>query len=665
MTLPSPNLDDRRFQDLVNDAKRRVQERCPEWTDHNVSDPGVTLIETVAFMVDQLLYRLNRVPDRVYVKFLELIGVRLAAPVAARAGVTFWLSAPQAETVRVARGTRVATIRSEKEPATNFTVIDDLDIVPASVADVASWTAAGTFRRITDELGFGDGTRCFGTVPEVGDALLIGLSQPVPSCAVSLRFDCSIAEGSGVDPTNPPLVWEAPAGEEWVECELGRDDTGGLNTPGDVVVHVPPDHTVTAVDGHRAAWLRCRVTEASEGQPAYGASPVVKNLTAFTIGGTATAINAEVIEDESLGTAEGHPSERFRLKHRPVVPSSHPVVIVPAGGSDEDGWTQVDGFSDSGENDRHFVLDAASGEVVFGPAVWEQGSLRRFGIGPEKGTSLVVRSYSTGGGSGGNVPAGALKVLKSSIPYVAIVENRAPATGGTDGEDIENAKLRGPLELRGTRAVAARDFEHQALKSAPNEIARVKCLSAGAGADPGAVRVLVVPQAADDGTGRLRFEQVTPLSEPLARKISDFLDHRRVVGVRVSVEPPLYHGITIEATLRIEARADSERVREAALEALYRYFHPISGGPEETGWPFGRPVHSGEVFWVLQKLSGVSFVEEARLYPANPITGQRGDPVERLELEPNALVFSHEHVVNVSAERASSAGTSSTGATAS
>ena len=62
MALPVPNLDDRRFQDLVDDAKRLVQQRCPEWTDHNVSDPGVTLIELFAWMTDQLVYRLNRVP---------------------------------------------------------------------------------------------------------------------------------------------------------------------------------------------------------------------------------------------------------------------------------------------------------------------------------------------------------------------------------------------------------------------------------------------------------------------------------------------------------------------------------------------------------------------------------------------------------------------------
>ena len=96
MPLPVPNLDDRRFQDLVDDAKRLVQRRCPEWTDHNVSDPGVTLIETFAYMTDQLLYRLNRVPDRIYLKFLDLIGLRMLPPTPASVPVTFWLAAPAA-----------------------------------------------------------------------------------------------------------------------------------------------------------------------------------------------------------------------------------------------------------------------------------------------------------------------------------------------------------------------------------------------------------------------------------------------------------------------------------------------------------------------------------------------------------------------------------------
>src|SRR5262245_19080588 len=138
MALPAPNLDDQRFQDLVDDAKRLVQRRCPEWTDHNVSDPGVTLIETFAFMVDQLLYRLNRVPDRHYLQFLDLIGVRLFPPTAAKAQVTFWLSAPLSEPVTVPAGTEVATARTATEESVAFTVVDELLVVPCSLTHLLS-----------------------------------------------------------------------------------------------------------------------------------------------------------------------------------------------------------------------------------------------------------------------------------------------------------------------------------------------------------------------------------------------------------------------------------------------------------------------------------------------------------------------------------------------
>src|SRR5262250_3975190 len=92
MPLPAPNLDDRRFQDILNEAKRLIPRYCPEWTDHNLSDPGVTLIELPAWMTDIILYRLNRVPEKNYVAFLNLLGIKLRPPQAARALLTFSLA---------------------------------------------------------------------------------------------------------------------------------------------------------------------------------------------------------------------------------------------------------------------------------------------------------------------------------------------------------------------------------------------------------------------------------------------------------------------------------------------------------------------------------------------------------------------------------------------
>jgi len=291
MALPVPNLDDRRFQELVNEAKRRVQLSCPEWTDHNVHDPGVTLIELFAWMTDQVIYRLNRVPDKVYVKFLELLGVRLFPPTAAGAPVTFWLSAPQPETVRIPAGTQVATVRTETEDAVVFGTVEDLDLVPCAFLVAASVLDGQPARRHTEQLEREEGFACFSPQPRVGDAMLIGLTEAVPSCAVTLRLGCRI-EGVGVDPTWPPLVWEAWDGGAWVACEVDRDETGGLNQDGDVVLHVPRSHTASVLELQRAGWLRARVVANEPDQPAYSASPLITRVTAFTIGGTADAVNA-------------------------------------------------------------------------------------------------------------------------------------------------------------------------------------------------------------------------------------------------------------------------------------------------------------------------------------------------------------------------------------
>jgi predicted phage baseplate assembly protein len=646
MSLPAPNLDDRRFQDLVDDAKRMVQQRCPEWTDHNVSDPGVTLIELFAWMTDQLLYRLNRVPDRVYVRFLELIGVRLFPPTAARADVTFWLSAPQAETVRVPPGAQVATMRTEQEEAIVFTVVEDLAIPPCEADAAASWVA-GEVRDASDTLDSAERFfYSFGTTPQPDDCLLIGLSVPVPSCAVALRFDCEI-EGVGVDPHNPPLRWEAWVGGRWAACEVDRDETGGLNRAGDVVLHVPRGHVASLIGQRSAAWLRCRVVEAEEGQPTYSASPKIKRLAAFTVGGTATAVHAEVVQGEELGVAEGVPGQRIPLQHRPVVPSEEPCVLEVIGPDGQADWQEVSSFAGGGPQDRVFSLDRTAGEITLGPAVREpDGTLRSYGAVPPKGALLRLRSYRTGGGRHGNVARGMLTVLKSSIPYVTRVGNRRAASGGVDGEDVAAAKLRGPLVLRSAdRAVTAEDYEQLAREAAP-EVARVRCVAAGDGAEAGDVRVLVVPAAADDDRGRLEFEQLVPSEDTLSR-IAAFLDERRVIGARVMVEPPVYQGITVVARVRARPRTDRDRLQADAVAALYRYFHPIRGGPDGDGWPFGRPIQVGEVFSVLQSLRGTSMIEDVRLFAANPITGQRGEPAQRLELDRHALVFSYGHQVLV------------------
>jgi predicted phage baseplate assembly protein len=652
VSLPAPNLDDRTFQQLVDEAKHHIQRRCPSWTNHNVSDPGVTLVETFAWMTDQLLYRLNRVPDRNYVKFLELLGVTLFEPAAARVGVSFRLSSHQSVPVRIPAGSVVSTVRTAGQPAISFATRDELVIMPAVSRIVATLPGDGGFSDRTAGMGVAPPFPAFSEHPQVGDALYLGLDRPAPNTIVLLQFVCVIG-GHGIDPNAPPLRWEAWTGTGWTECPLERDDTKGLNVSGGVEVHVPAGHTVTSVGTATAAWLRCVVAE-PEGRRPYRSSPRIVSCTAATIGGDVEAVNADPVAAEVLGVSDGTSGQTFAVLHPPVLRMPGEDVVLEVGRSDEAAggngagqpadwqrWTRVTSFADSGPHDRHFAIEPTTGEVTFGPVVRSaDGGLRRFGAVPPKGAVLRVRRYWTGGSSRGNVAARMVTVLRSSIPYVAGVYNRLPATGGVDGETVEEAKRRGPIELRSrNRAVTAEDYEYLTRQAAP-ELARVRCVPAGATAADG-LRVLVVPDAPNqDGRvalGRLRLPEV------VRDRVVAALDERRMAGVRVSVEPPSYVGIRFDVRLRTRPDADPERVEQAASNALHTYFNPLSGGPRGDGWPFGRPVQVGEVYAVLGRVPGVDFVEEAVLFRANPLSKELAPAGERIDLETTHLVFSVEH----------------------
>ena len=163
------------------------------------------------------------------------------------------------------------------------------------------------------------------------------------------------------------------------------------------------------------------------------------------------------------------------------------------------------------------------------------------------------------------------------------------------------------------------------------------------------MRLLVVP-AVPAADHRLKFDQLVPAENTL-EKITQRLDETRLIGTRVVVEPPIYRGVTVVARLQARSRSDPARLQDEALEALYRYFHPIEGGPDGTGWPFGRAVLSGEVFAALQGLRGTEMVDDVRIFGADPVTGERGKATERLEVEPHALVFSYDHQVLVEAAK--------------
>jgi predicted phage baseplate assembly protein len=198
----------------------------------------------------------------------------------------------------------------------------------------------------------------------------------------------------------------------------------------------------------------------------YTESPRVKQITAHALGGTAWATHAVFVHNEPLGHSNGDPGQVFQLQHTPVLnlqpdeaveveeKRSGELVYIP--------WQKVADFALSTPHDRHFTLDAASGEVRFGPAIRQSdGSVRQYGRVPEGGRRIRFSQYRHGGGVAGNVPAGKIQVLTAAVPYVDRVVNLQRAEGGRDQESLEEAKMRAARELRAQqRAVTAEDFQN-------------------------------------------------------------------------------------------------------------------------------------------------------------------------------------------------------------
>ena len=113
--LPLPKLDDRSYEEIRDEAVQNIVRHCPDWTNHNASDPGITLIELFSSMTEMLQYRLNRVPQKNYLAFLDMLGIMGRLPTPARTRVEFKLSEgyelgeERKSTIKIDKDTTIST----------------------------------------------------------------------------------------------------------------------------------------------------------------------------------------------------------------------------------------------------------------------------------------------------------------------------------------------------------------------------------------------------------------------------------------------------------------------------------------------------------------------------------------------------------------------------
>ena len=296
------------------------------------------------------------------------------------------------------------------------------------------------------------------------------------------------------------------------------------------------------------------------------------------------------------------------------------------------------------------MLDSTTGELRLGPAIRQpDGTMKLFGEVPPRGANLLFSRYRYGGGETGNVQAGVLNTLKTSIPYVARVSNRRPARGGLDAESLEAAKMRVPSLLRSrARAVTEDDFEFLAREALPAAVARVRCLqprpSAAGRVRPGQVYVLVVPRV--EGPHRFLSPAELELDPDEAARLRAYLDDRRLLTTRLEVRSPVYRWVSVHVQLRADPAANRDEVEAETLRRLYRFLNPLTGGADGEGWPFGRNLFLPDIYQCLQGQEHVQFVRGVELFAAEAGGSSRGEPVESLEVVAHGVVASGRHEVN-------------------
>ena len=656
MTVGRVLLDGRDHDELVAEGRRRVSLACPELTVNGGPDPAATLIELFAWMTGLAIDRLGRVPDKLHIALLDLLGIELAGPAAARTDLRMRLSAPATDPLEIRSGTEVGTLRTASQESIVFTIQDEFTILPLRPAAYVV-QRAGALK----DIGIADGVALphgpdqlpFSRPPQAGDALYLGFEGSLARLLMSVSIEASIARGAGVKPEDPPLRWEVSQGDGgWVDVELLEDLTGGFNYgSGAVQVQCPPRSGVEPIAGRRLHWLRCRIADTTRlgGESAvYSQPPEIYQITAAPIGALLGAEHSAVELGEMLGTSDGAPGQTFATRFAPVLALAPGETLeVDDSSGDWQRWQERDSFAASEAEDRHFVIDRVHGQIRLGPELRDaDGQSALHGAIPPKGVSVRMSRYRHGGGTIGNVGAGTLTTLRSTIPGVASVTNPGPARGGVDPQSIDSARDRSALEIRTRhRAVTTEDYEFLATEATP----RVARARRDADGQPG-VTLRILPRV-DPADRRLAIEELVP-DAWLLDAVDRYLDVRKFVGMPVRLLPMRFRAVSVVVSLQAAPHADVQRIEREVLHSLHVYLNPIIGGDAGaigSGWPAGRSLNQGELYAIVHAVAGVEFVMVLRLYEMNLTTGEQAGKAagRQIVLEADEVIASGEHIVRV------------------
>jgi predicted phage baseplate assembly protein len=640
MPLPLTTLDTRTFDQLVDEGHSIIPGSAPLWTDFNWHDPGITLIDLFAWLVEQDIYRLDRTTDASYRSFLRLVGVRPHPPQVADTILPFALRNPSPVTsailpAGVQVGNAVGSIVFETAEGLNVSAANLVAVLSGS--DLALVDHSNEIQAL-DQL-----YPPFGPNPAPGNSLYLGFDRTLADQPFEVSLYCWAGEAEADKEVRARLIAEWNSAKEEAEELCPRetvpdvpdwrlhfsartiweyyaqpggwapvtglvDETRALTLSGPVRFMAPQNNQQMpgGVNGAQYAgyyFIRCRLTGGG-----YECSPRIQGIALNTVN---TRHAAEIAASEVLPDSNGRARQTFRLQQKPVVPASTQVQVTTNQGVEA--WHEEIVWDQVGPHSKAYVLSPEAVQITFGDG--------RIGRVPPDGAGITA-TYRVGGGAAGNVPARTLTAPLTNLhnsnlvaswnvlqPILQIGQPLA-ASGGADAESMSGAMKRAFVSLsQPRRGVTLKDFESLALATPGVPIARAYAISNYDPAFPcfpalGTVTVVVLPQCPD--------AQPQP-SPGFLKAVQRYVDRRRTITTEVHVIGPSYTVVSVKAHLNVQLGVNSQTIAQLAQAALADFLNPLRGGPDKSGWPAGRGVYRAEIFSLLNSFSGVVFVDELTL----------------------------------------------------
>lgn len=439
MGLNIPDLDSKNFDTLLQEAIARLPSLAPEWTDYNQSDPGITIIELLAWLVDIDYYRLNRVTEAHRRAFLKIAGIECGENTPSRVVLSFTTSCKTP--ILISAGEKVMGENLPFVTENELTVLPNAGIKSIIVNDFGSEIEV----KQRDFYPFGRHLMDGAIVRIVFDAELSG--------KLNLYIIASEIANEVIDAGLTVWQYYDKQTKKW-KTAVTEDGTNGLMNGGSVVLHLPK----------RTETIQCVLKK----RDCYETPPLIREILVNSVVARQEKNNKIVLSPSSSG---------YGNQHYPLIgPFSSDTLEVRVGAQE---WHRVADFRNVLPADKVYMLRGS--EIVFG-----DGGAGKI---PDRGAVITCR-YLSNEGSRGNLKYGSTWVCQ--VDDISIHSGYS-GWGGKDEKRMEEAFSAFQTSLNDVhRAVTAGDYEALALQTPGVRLARAKAV---ADKVRNHVNVIVIPKS--------------------------------------------------------------------------------------------------------------------------------------------------------------------------